>query len=53
MSAQALQIAIDGKGGIGPSTIAAKLAAARSTHGSQVLQIGCDLKRDVNGVLEL
>ncbi len=41
-----LKIAIYGKGGIGKSTTTANLAAAFSTLGKKVIQIGCDPKAD-------
>ena len=41
-----LTIAIYGKGGIGKSTTTANLAAAFSTLGKKVIQIGCDPKAD-------
>ena len=41
-----LKIAIHGKGGIGKSTTTANLAAAFSTLGKKVIQIGCDPKAD-------
>ena len=41
-----LKIAIYGKGGIGKSTITSNLAAAFSTQGKRVIQIGCDPKAD-------
>ena len=40
------QIAIYGKGGIGKSTITANLSVAFSERGHNVMQIGCDPKRD-------
>lgn len=40
------KIAIYGKGGIGKSTTTANLAAAFSTLGKKVIQIGCDPKAD-------
>ena len=40
------QIAIYGKGGIGKSTIAANLAVAFRERGLEVMQVGCDPKRD-------
>jgi nitrogenase iron protein NifH len=40
------QIAIYGKGGIGKSTIATNLAMAFRQQGLQVMQVGCDPKRD-------
>lgn len=40
------KFAIYGKGGIGKSTVTSSLAAAFSTLGFQVLQIGCDPKAD-------
>ena len=41
-----IKIAIYGKGGIGKSTTTANLAAAFSTLGKKVIQIGCDPKAD-------
>lgn len=41
-----LKVAIYGKGGIGKSTITSNLAAALSTLGRRVVQIGCDPKAD-------
>ena len=40
------QIAIYGKGGIGKSTIAANLCMALRERGLEVMQVGCDPKRD-------
>ena len=40
------KIAIYGKGGIGKSTISANLSAALSHMGENVMQVGCDPKRD-------
>ena len=40
------QIAIYGKGGIGKSTVAANLSMAFRQQGLQVMQVGCDPKRD-------
>jgi len=40
------QIAIYGKGGIGKSTIAANLCMALREQGLEVMQVGCDPKRD-------
>jgi nitrogenase iron protein NifH len=40
------QIAIYGKGGIGKSTVAANLSMAFLERGLQVMQVGCDPKRD-------
>ncbi len=40
------KIAVYGKGGIGKSTTVSNLAAALSTAGLKVLQIGCDPKAD-------
>jgi nitrogenase iron protein NifH len=40
------QIAIYGKGGIGKSTVAANLSMAFRQRGLQVMQVGCDPKRD-------
>jgi nitrogenase iron protein NifH len=45
------QIALYGKGGIGKSTTAANLSAALSLQGFDVLQIGCDPKRDSTRML--
>jgi nitrogenase iron protein NifH len=45
------QIALYGKGGIGKSTTSANLSAALSLQGSDVLQIGCDPKRDSTRML--
>ena len=41
-----VKIAIYGKGGIGKSTVTSNLAAAFSTLGKRVIQIGCDPKAD-------
>ena len=41
-----LKIAIYGKGGIGKSTVTSNLAAAFSSLGKRVIQIGCDPKAD-------
>ena len=41
-----LKLAIYGKGGIGKSTVTANLAAAFSSLGKKVVQIGCDPKAD-------
>ncbi|MCL2045376.1 MAG: nitrogen fixation protein NifH [Oscillospiraceae bacterium] len=46
-----MELAIYGKGGIGKSTIAANLSAALSSHGRQILQIGCDPKHDSTRLL--
>jgi nitrogenase iron protein NifH len=40
------QLAIYGKGGIGKSTVAANLSMAFRQRGLQVMQVGCDPKRD-------
>jgi len=40
------QIAIYGKGGIGKSTVASNLSMALREHGLEVMQVGCDPKRD-------
>ena len=40
------QIAIYGKGGIGKSTISSNLSMAFHERGLQVMQVGCDPKRD-------
>jgi len=45
------QIALYGKGGIGKSTTSANLSAALSLQGFDVLQIGCDPKRDSTRML--
>jgi nitrogenase iron protein NifH len=45
------QIALYGKGGIGKSTTSANLSAALSFRGLNVLQIGCDPKRDSTRML--
>jgi len=45
------QIALYGKGGIGKSTTSANLSAALSMQGFDVLQIGCDPKRDSTRML--
>ncbi|MGA2934125.1 MAG: AAA family ATPase [Methanomicrobiales archaeon] len=45
------QIALYGKGGIGKSTTAANLSAALAEMGMDVLQIGCDPKRDSTRML--
>lgn len=41
-----LKLAIYGKGGIGKSTVTSNLAAAFSSLGKRVIQIGCDPKAD-------
>lgn len=40
------QIALYGKGGIGKSTVSSNVSAALSKMGEQVMQVGCDPKRD-------
>lgn len=45
------QIALYGKGGIGKSTTSANLSAALSVAGFDILQIGCDPKRDSTRML--
>ena len=45
------QIALYGKGGIGKSTTSANLSAALSLQGYDVMQIGCDPKRDSTRML--
>ena len=45
------QIAIYGKGGIGKSTIASNLSAALHEMGHEVMQVGCDPKRDSTRIL--
>jgi nitrogenase iron protein NifH len=45
------QIALYGKGGIGKSTTSANVSAAFSDMGLDVLQIGCDPKRDSTRML--
>lgn len=40
------QIAIYGKGGIGKSTVASNLSVALRQQGLEVMQVGCDPKRD-------
>jgi nitrogenase iron protein NifH len=45
------QIALYGKGGIGKSTTSANISAALACTGLQVLQIGCDPKRDSTRML--
>ena len=40
------QIAIYGKGGIGKSTVASNLSMAFHARGLEVMQVGCDPKRD-------
>ena len=46
-----VKIAIYGKGGIGKSTTAANVAAALSSRGLKVMQIGCDPKADSTRLL--
>ncbi len=46
MAKKTKQIAIYGKGGIGKSTISSNISAALGAQGKQVLQIGCDPKKD-------
>lgn len=41
-----LKVAIYGKGGIGKSTVTSNLAAAFTSMGKKVIQIGCDPKAD-------
>ncbi len=45
------QIALYGKGGIGKSTTSANLSAALADMGCDVMQIGCDPKRDSTRML--
>ena len=45
------QIALYGKGGIGKSTTSANLSAALAEMGLDILQIGCDPKRDSTRML--
>jgi len=45
------QIAIYGKGGIGKSTIASNVSAALNETGLNVMQVGCDPKRDSTRIL--
>jgi len=45
------QIAIYGKGGIGKSTIASNISAALNEMGFNVMQVGCDPKRDSTRIL--
>ncbi len=40
------QIALYGKGGIGKSTVSSNLSMAFREHGLEVMQVGCDPKRD-------
>src|SRR5512136_2613155 len=40
------QIAIYGKGGIGKSTVSSNLSIALRERGLEVMQVGCDPKRD-------
>ncbi len=40
------QIAVYGKGGIGKSTISSNLSVAFRLRGLEVMQVGCDPKRD-------
>lgn len=42
----ARSMAFYGKGGVGKSTVVANLSAALALRGHQVLQVGCDPKRD-------
>jgi nitrogenase iron protein NifH len=45
------QIAIYGKGGIGKSTVACNLSMAFREQGLEVMQVGCDPKRDSTRIL--
>ncbi|MCK9590754.1 MAG: Ni-sirohydrochlorin a,c-diamide reductive cyclase ATP-dependent reductase subunit [Methanoregula sp.] len=45
------QIALYGKGGIGKSTTSANMSAALSLQGLDIMQIGCDPKRDSTRML--
>ena len=45
------QIAIYGKGGIGKSTVSSNLSMALREHGLEVMQVGCDPKRDSTRLL--
>lgn len=45
------QIALYGKGGIGKSTTSANVSAALAEQGTDILQIGCDPKRDSTRML--
>ena len=45
------QIAIYGKGGIGKSTVASNLSVAFREKGLEVMQVGCDPKRDSTRLL--
>jgi nitrogenase iron protein NifH len=45
------QIAIYGKGGIGKSTIASNLSVSLRERGLEVMQVGCDPKRDSTRML--
>jgi len=45
------QIALYGKGGIGKSTTSTNISAALSGMGLDILQIGCDPKRDSTRML--
>ncbi|HYA61231.1 MAG TPA: AAA family ATPase [Candidatus Acidoferrum sp.] len=45
------QIAIYGKGGIGKSTLASNISAALNEKGFNVMQVGCDPKRDSTRIL--
>ena len=40
------QIAMYGKGGIGKSTVSSNLSIALRERGLEVMQVGCDPKRD-------